>query len=228
MKALHCASSPRPDRSSPAPSSSTPLSFKEEYGGVVEAVEAPNADLFARAQQVAQTGSGDFDILLLANTWMPDFVNLGVCRFRCRPSSTRDIEDELLAWDDIPEGIKRKNSWAGQTYTYIVDNDNQTMFYRKDILGDPEVAGSVQRGHRQGLAEPSADLTEFIEVAKFFSPNGGGAAWSDAGTGYGFITCVLRGQQSYWYSYPWTAPYSVLPTDNAPDRPRASTSSIPT
>ena len=50
--------------------------FQELTGAVVEAIEAPNADLFARAQQVAQTGSGDFDILLLANTWMPDFVNL--------------------------------------------------------------------------------------------------------------------------------------------------------
>ena len=48
--------------------------------------------------------------------------------------------------------------------------------------------------------------------------NGGGAAWSDAGTGYGFITCVQRGAQSYWYSYPWTAPYSVLPTDKAPEQ----------
>ena len=39
--------------------------FQEQYGAVVEAIEAPNADLYARAQQVAQTGSGDFDILLL-------------------------------------------------------------------------------------------------------------------------------------------------------------------
>jgi multiple sugar transport system substrate-binding protein len=111
--------------------------FQEQYGGVVEVIEAPPADLFARAQQVAQTGSGDFDILLLANTWMPDFVNLGYA-ISLQELVDRDIDDELLAWDDIPDGIKRKNSWGGQTYTYIVDNDNQTMFYRKDILEDPK------------------------------------------------------------------------------------------
>jgi ABC-type glycerol-3-phosphate transport system substrate-binding protein len=111
--------------------------FQEQYGAVVEAIEAPNADLFARAQQVAQTGSGDFDILLLANTWMPDFVNLEYV-IPLQPLIDADMDDELLAWDDIPDGIKRKNSWAGQTYTYIVDNDNQTMFYRKDILSDPK------------------------------------------------------------------------------------------
>ena len=134
-----------------------------------------------------------------------------------QPLVDADIDDELLAWDDIPDGIKRKNSWAGQTYTYIVDNDNQTMFYRKDILSDPQWQEAFNAATGKDLPNPPQTLTDFIEVAKFFSPNGGGAAWSDAGTGYGFITCVLRGAQSYWYSYPWTAPYSVLPTDVAPD-----------
>ena len=166
--------------------------FKEQYGGVVEVIEAPNADLFARAQQVAQTGSGDFDILLLANTWMPDFVNLEYA-ISLQDLVDRDIDDELLAWDDIPDGIKRKNSWGGQTYTYIVDNDNQTMFYRKDILGDPKWQEAYNSATGKDLPNPPQTLPEFIEVAKFFSPNGGGAAWSDAGTGYGFITCVQRG-----------------------------------
>jgi multiple sugar transport system substrate-binding protein len=191
--------------------------FKEVTGGVVEAVEAPNADLFARAQQVAATGSGDFDILLLANTWMPDFVNMGYV-VPLQPWIDQDIaaNDELLAWDDIPEGIKRKNSWAGQIQTYIVDNDNQTMFYRKDVLSDPKWQEAYQAATGKDLPNPPQTLTELVEVAQFFSPNGGGAGWSEDGEGYGFITCVLRGQQSYWYSYPWTAPYSVVPTDKAP------------
>ncbi len=189
--------------------------FKELTGADVQVVEAPNADLFARAQQVAQSNSGDFDLLLLANTWMPDFVNLDYA-IPLQPFIDRDLEDEMLAWTDIPEGIKRKNSWAGQTYTFIVDNDNQTMFYRKDIFDDPQWQEAYRAATSKDLPNPPQTLTEFVEVAKFFSPDGGGADWSSEGEGYGFITCVLRGQQSYWYSYPWTAPYSVVPTDRAP------------
>lgn len=189
--------------------------FQQEYGATVETVEVPNADLFTRAQQAAQSGGGDFDILLLANTWMPDFVNLNYA-VPLQPFVDRDAEDPLLAWDDIPEGIKRKDSWAGQIYTYIIDNDNQTMFYRKDILGDPKYQEAYKTATGKDLPNPPQTLTEFVDVARFFSPNGGGAGWSDQGEGYGFITCVLRGQQSYWYSYPWTAPYSVVPTDKAP------------
>ena len=189
--------------------------FRQEYGATVEAIEAPNADLFTRAQQAAQSGSGDFDILLLANTWMPDFVNLEYA-ITLQPFIDRDAEDPLLAWNDIPDGIKRKNSWAGQTYTFIVDNDNQTMFYRKDVLADPKHQEAFRAATGKDLPNPPQTLTDFIEVAKFFSPGGGGEGWSDQGDAYGFITCVLRGQQSYWYSYPWTAPYSVVPTDKAP------------
>jgi len=189
--------------------------FKQEYGATVETIEVPGPDLFPRAQQAAQSGSADFDILLLANTWMPDFVNLQYA-VPLQPYIDRDAEDPVLAWSDIPDGIKRKNSWDGQTYTFIVDNDNQTMFYRKDILGDPARQEAYKTATGNDLPNPPQTLTEFVEVAKFFSPNGGGAGWSDQGDAYGFITCVLRGQQSYWYSYPWTAPYSVIPTDKAP------------
>ena len=133
---------------------------------------------------MAQTGSGDFDILLLANTWMPDFVNLGYA-VSLQDLVDRDINDELLAWDAIPDGIKRKNSWSGQIYTYIVDNDNQTMFYRKDVLSDPQWQEAYKTATGKDLPNPPQTLTEFTEVAKFFSPNGGGAAWSSAGTGCG-------------------------------------------
>ena len=193
--------------------------FQTKTGAVVNAVEAPNADLFARAQQVAQSGSGDFDILLLANTWMPDFVNLGYV-VPLQPWIDKDVaaNDPELAWDDIPDGIKRKDSWAGQLQTYIVDNDNQSMFYRKDVLAEPKWQDAFRTATGKDLPNPPKTLTELSEVATFFSPNGAGKDWSDAGASYGFITCVLRGAQSYWYSYPWTAPYSVLPTSEAPEQ----------
>lgn len=189
--------------------------FQELTGAIVETVEVPGADLFPRAQQAAQSGSADFDLLLLANTWMPDFVNLNYA-VSLQDYIDRDAEDPVLAWSDIPDGIKRKNSWAGETFTFIVDNDNQSMFYRKDVLGNADYQEAYMAATGKELPNPPQTLTEAIEVAQFFSPSGGGAGWSDQGEAYGFITCVLRGQQSYWYSYPWTAPYSVVPTDMAP------------
>src|SRR5437762_1871023 len=44
--------------------------FEQKTGAKIEVTEAPFADLFPKVQQVATTGAGDFDVLLLANAWV--------------------------------------------------------------------------------------------------------------------------------------------------------------
>ena len=186
--------------------------FKEDFGADVEVITAPFAELFTRAQQVAVSGGGDFDVLLLANSWVADFVNLDyVVPFD--PFVERDLADPLLAYDDIPDGIKLKNSFGGQTPAWVVDNDNHTMFYRKDVLGDPRWQEEYRTATGKDLPNPPQTLPDFVEVAKFFT----GKDWGEeGGDKYGFITCVRRGAQAYWYAYGWTAPYTVVPKDKAP------------
>jgi multiple sugar transport system substrate-binding protein len=186
--------------------------FEQLTGATIEIVTAPFNDLFTRAQQVAQTGAGDFDVLLLANTWVADFVNLEYV-IALDDLIARDSADANLAWDDVPDGLKYKDSWGGQTYALIVDNDNQSMFYRKDVLEDPAWQEQFMTEAGRELTVPQT-LTEFTEVAKFFT----GKDWGPevSGDKYGFVTCILRGAQLAWYCYPWVAPYSVVPTGSAP------------
>lgn len=186
--------------------------FEQMTGAKIEITTAPFNDLFTRAQQVAQTGAGDFDVLLLANTWVADFVNLEYV-VPLDDLIARDAADSYLAWDDVPDGVKTKNSWGGSTYAFIVDNDNQSMFYRKDVLSDPAWQEQFVAEAGRDLTVPET-LTEFVEVAKFFT----GKDWGTGveGNKYGFVTCVLRGAQLAWYCYPWAAPYTVVPRDKAP------------
>ena len=145
---------------------------------------------------VAKTGSGDFDILLW-HTWMPDFVNLDMSSLA--PLIDADMDDDLRP-GTTSRRHQTQNSWAGHTYTYIVDNDNQTMFYRR-YPGDPQ-GRRLQRRHRQDLPNPPQTLTDSSRVAKSFSPNGGAPRGVTPSPATGSSRACLRGQQSYWYSYP--------------------------
>ncbi|CAN5786790.1 extracellular solute-binding protein [soil metagenome] len=187
--------------------------FEELTGATVEIITAPFADLYTKAQQVAQTGSGEFDVLLLSNTWVADFVDLDYI-IPFDDYIARDAAEPNLQWDDVPDGLKFKNSWGGQTYAFIVDNDNHSMFYRKDILESEEWQEAYMAETGAELSSPPQTLPEFTQVAKFFT----GKDWdpSVGGDKYGFITSVTRGAQSFWYAYPWTAAYTVVPTDAAP------------
>jgi multiple sugar transport system substrate-binding protein len=88
------------------------------------------------------------------------------------------------------------------------------MFYRKDILDDPTWQEQFNTEMGKELPNPPQTLTEFTEVAKFFT----GKDWDPSveGNKYGFITSVTRGAQAFWYAYPWFADYGVVPTDQAP------------
>ena len=186
--------------------------FEALTGAKIEITTAAFNDLFTRAQQVAQTGAGDFDVLLLANTWVADFVDLEYV-IALDDLIARDSADANLAWDDVPDGIKNKNSWGGSTYAFIVDNDNQSMFYRKDVLEDPAWQEQFMAEAGRELTVPQT-LTEFVEVAKFFT----GKDWSPdvEGDKFGFVTCVQRNAQLAWYCYPWASPYAVVPKESAP------------
>jgi multiple sugar transport system substrate-binding protein len=171
----------------------------------VEAIETPFGDIFPKAKQAAMTKSDAFDILLAANIWMSDFVGFDY---------VIPLDDYLAEVDwypsDVPEGIVKKNTFGGKTYGLICDNDNQYLFYRKDILGDSKNQADFKRKYGYSYNVPPETIDEFIDIAEFFS----GWDWDDDGEDeYGFITSVKRGNQSYWYSFSWMAPYAVIPHD---------------
>ena len=184
--------------------------FQEQYGAVVEAIEAPNADLFARAQQVAQTGSGDFDILLLANTWMPDFVNLeyvvplaAVHRRRSRGRAAglgrhprRHQAQELLGRADLHLHRRQRQPDdvlpQGHPRATRSGRRRSTTATGKDLPNPPQTLTGVRRGRQVLRPERRRRGVERRRHrATASSP----------------ASCAA--QQSYWYSYPWTAPYSV-------------------
>jgi multiple sugar transport system substrate-binding protein len=174
-------------------------------GHTVEAVEVAFGDIFPKAQQAAATKSDAFDMLLAANIWMADFVGWGY---------VIPFDDYLAEVDwypsDVPEGIVKKNTFHGKTYALICDNDNQYLFYRKDILGNRDYQARFKKKYGYSYNVPPETLEEMVDVAEFFN----NWDWDNDGEDeYGFITSVKRGNQAYWYSFSWVAPFVVIPHD---------------
>jgi multiple sugar transport system substrate-binding protein len=171
----------------------------------VEAVEVAFGDIFPKARQAAMAKSDTFDMLLAANIWMADFVGLDY---------VIPLDDYLAKVDwypsDVPEGIVKKNTFHGKTYGLICDNDNQYLFYRKDILGNTDYQAQFQKKYGYKYNVPPQTLEEMIDVAEFFN----GWDWDNDGEKeYGFISNTKRGNQAYWYSFSWVSPFSVVPHD---------------
>lgn len=182
--------------------------FTEATGIKVNIMGEPDFDkLFPTMQRQAVTASRSYDLLLVANIWVADLVNLGYVR-PLDAYIDADQGDPELAWDDIPPGIRRKNSFGGHVYGLLADNDNTNLFYRKDILGSPRWREAYLAETGKPLPNPPQTIDELLEVAKFFQ----GKDWDDDGLPEdAFVTNVTPGTQAHWYAYSWTAPYSVPP-----------------
>jgi multiple sugar transport system substrate-binding protein len=188
--------------------------FEARTGAQITASEVPFPELFPKLQQLAVTQSAEFDLLLIPNTWMADLVDIGFI-IPLDPFINADIDDPELGWDDIPDGLKRKNSWGGRVYSMIIDNDNHSLFYRKDILGDPKWQEEYKNETGEDLPNPPTTIDELLSVAKFFQ----GKDWAGDGNPEqhnSFVTSITRGNQAFWYAYSWFSPYGVVPTDKAP------------
>jgi multiple sugar transport system substrate-binding protein len=175
-------------------------------GHHVKVVEVAYADIFPKIQQAAATKSKTFDMLLASNTWMADMVGWGYVR----PFDEYLKDPEVKYETDTPEGIKLKNTFAGNTYGLICDNDNMYLFYRKDILGNRDYQARFKREYGYSYNVPPQTIDELIDVAEFFN----GWDWDNDGEDEdGFIRSTKRGAQSYNYARPWAAPYATVPSD---------------
>lgn len=163
----------------------------------------------------AKAGSADFDVFLSGNLWVADFVNLGYAE-PLDAYIAADADNEELAYADIPDGVRKKNSFGGKTYSMLVDNDNMFFFYRKDVFTDPvwqeRFRNDPANPTHKELPNPPRTLTEMLEVAKFFQ----GKDWNpDLTDETSFVTSNAGLGQSHYYVLAWTTPYTVMPSDAA-------------
>jgi multiple sugar transport system substrate-binding protein len=191
--------------------------FQQRTGVKVNVVgELDFSQLQPTIESKAKAGSTDWDVYMSGNAWVADYVNLGYAQ----PLDTfiaADSASAELDYADIPDGVRKKNSFGGKTYSMLVDNDNMIFFYRKDVLGDPawqeQYRNAPENVTHKELPNPPQTLAEMFDVAMFFRDKD----WNPEVSGEtSFVTSSAGLGQSHYYLLAWTTPYTVMPPAVAP------------
>ncbi len=187
--------------------------FEAQTGVKVKIVSEPEfQQLEPTLENKAKAGSSEYDVYMSGNLWVADYVNLGYAE----PLDSfieADNDNEELAYADIPEGVRKKNEYSGKMYSFLVDNDNMFLFYRKDVFAEQRWrdAFNAQMGHE--LPTPPKTIPELLEVARFFADKD----WNPDMTGEAsFVTSNAGRGQSHYYLYSFAAPYTAMPPGVAP------------
>lgn len=141
--------------------------FQEETGMTVN-IEVLNYALMHEKlvpQLTAGQGSGSYDVIVVDNYWVGEFVNAGWLM----PLDDRLANSENIDMANyLPSMVEMVGELNDQVYMIPFYNYAMALIYRTDIMEDAEVQAAYQEEFGSELALPNS-IPEYVELAKFMT-----------------------------------------------------------
>ncbi len=169
--------------------------WKDLTGSTVNVIEMSYLDMYSNQLQDHLTGGGSYDVLDVSPLWMQDFVNAGALEpldpYIEKYMNPADLEDYLPVYSS--EGVMKID---GVTYGLFDDGDVFVLYYRKDLLEDPENQEEFKAEYGYDLAPPET-RQQMFDAAEFFTNK-------YAPDLYGLAMQRLEGQAYSWFIGPFS------------------------
>lgn len=142
--------------------------IKEKLGITLVPDAEPTPTHYLLAMRDWMSGGGSYDIVTLLPRWNGEFMGMGYLL------ALNDFMDgDEVAWEGYNDIIERYRKtyceWGGKIYAYIQDGDAAIMYYRKDILGNPEYQAKFKAKYGYDLPVPPETWKQLEDVADFFN-----------------------------------------------------------
>ncbi|MCB0046522.1 MAG: extracellular solute-binding protein [Caldilineaceae bacterium] len=139
--------------------------FEAATGATLEIVEVPFAEHFPKLMTDLTTGSGQYDTSIAGAWWLGDLVEGGFIL----PYDDMYNAEGFPEWDfeDVLPGPRSLLEYGGQKYVVGNDHDGQVMYYRRDLLEDPDHQAAFEAEYGYPLAVPET-WAQFRDVAEYF------------------------------------------------------------
>ena len=160
-----------------------PLNFsgprwKELTGIDVKVIEVPTAEMFTKILQEHRAGTGAYDALNIIPSWMADLARAGALEPLDDYVDRHGYREEL---DEIAPVYRDNQMKVGDTiYGFPDDGDVFIMYYRTDILGDPELQAAFEDKFGYAMPVPPRDWKSFYDVSCFITERTGSETYGAA------------------------------------------------
>lgn len=138
----------------------------EELTGIkVNVVEIPVDELFTKQMLEHRARSGAYDVMTVFSGWLPDLARSGAVENLDPYIEKYGVRSEF---EDIAPAFKEWGVVDGDTYALVVDGDIHLLYYRKDLLEDPENKTAFQEKYGYELGVPET-WDQFGDVCGFIT-----------------------------------------------------------
>ena len=111
----------------------------------------------------------------------------------------------------MPPSLKTLHQWEGTSYGILNDGDGQVLYYRNDVLADPQHQAAFKTEYGYDLPSPPQTWQQLLDVAKYFN----GKNWdaTDADPDSGAVLHLKVGEQGHYHFQSLSASFVINPGD---------------
>ncbi|MDI9639623.1 extracellular solute-binding protein [Geitlerinema splendidum] len=190
--------------------------FQALTGATLEIVEIPQAQYYTTTATDFIAGQNTYDVMNIGGWYMGDYVSNGWIQ----PIDSFIGQEGYPVWepDQVAPPIYNLLQWNDQLYATVNDGDAQMLYFRKDILEDPEWQAQYEAEMGEPMPYPIETWQQLLRINQFFS----GKDWNGDGDPDDGISLHLRsGGQGHFHFVTVAASFAITPAEG--DDPRRVT-----
>ena len=180
--------------------------FETATGATLDIVEIPQAQYFTTTSTDFLTGQNSYDVMNIGAWFLSDYVNNGWIQ----PIEPFFDQEGFPVWDRdaVFPSLQNLMKWDHVWYGVLNDGDAQMLYYRKDILTDPNWQAQFKAETGMDMPVPPKTWQQLLAVTKFFN----GKDWNGDGDPDDGISLHLNsGGQGMFHFMTLSAPFSITP-----------------
>ncbi|MBM4040533.1 MAG: extracellular solute-binding protein [Planctomycetes bacterium] len=183
--------------------------WEELTGAKLDIVEIPITELLSKTITDLRLGGGQFDGFIQAAWFMGEYAAPGFIT----PIDQYIADKGLPQWDTawMPPALQTLHTWEGKWYGTLNDSDGQVLYWRNDILSDPEWHKKFKAETGKDMPFPVKTWQDVLDIAKFFN----GKSWdaNDGEPDTGIVMHFRVNEQGMFHFMSLSAPFVVLGGD---------------
>ena len=190
--------------------------FEAVTGATLEIVELPFSELLTGTVADFLTGQNTYDAVFVGSWFYGDYISNGWII----PVDSYFGQEGYPQWDinNVAAPLRTLLQWGGQTYGVVNDGDAQLLYYRKDILEDPEWQAQFEAEMGEPMVVPPQTWQQLLKITQFFN----GKDWNgDGDPDDGSSLHLQSGGQGFFHFMALSAPFAITPAEG--DDPTAVT-----
>ena len=140
--------------------------WEELTGAKLDIVEIPIAEQLGKTVGDLMLGGNQFDGFMEGAWYMGEYITPGYII----PIDQFIADKRFPQWDPgwLPPALRDIHTWQGKWYATLNDSDGQVLYWRNDILSDPEWQAKYKAETGKDMPFPVKVWQDVVDIARFF------------------------------------------------------------